>query len=44
MGLPTTEKDEFSGRWPGEDPQEFLTRKREKQKRAAKRRAEWLKR
>ena len=44
MGLPTTEKDEFSGRWPGEDPQEFLTRKREKQKRAAKRRVDWLKR
>ena len=44
MGLSTTEKDEFSGRWPGEDPQEFLTRKREKQKRASKKRVEWLKR
>jgi hypothetical protein len=44
MGLSTTDKDEFSGRWPGEDPQAFLARKRERQKRAAKKRVEWLKR
>lgn len=42
MGLNTTEKDEYSGRWPGEDPQEFLKRKKEKQKKAGKKRAEWL--
>lgn len=44
MGLSTTEKDEFSGRWPGEDPQVFLARKKEQQKKAAKKRVEWLKR
>lgn len=44
MGLSTTDKDEFSGRWPGEDPQEFLKRKQEQQKKAAKKRVEWLKR
>ena len=44
MGLTTTDKDEFSGRWPGEDPQEFLKRKKEKQRKAQRVRAEWLKR